>query len=85
LLALQHAAQLALHAINLTYFKDLSYVSAMMSDAMDHAEWTATMRTKIARLRLVARKASDEEAREALHDIVKDLDAEIDFMERKYG
>jgi hypothetical protein len=57
----------------------------MMRAAMDHAEWTATMRTKVAQLRLVAHRASDEEAKEALHDIAKALDEEIEFVERKYG
>ena len=57
----------------------------MMSAVMDHTEWTVAMRTKIVRLRLVARKASDEEAREALHDIARELHAEIDFIERKYA
>jgi hypothetical protein len=52
---------------------------------MTNAEWSAEMVAQIARLRKIADEASDPEVRATLRDIVKKLEAEHEFVERKYG
>ena len=43
------------------------------------------MRSKIEQLSRVANDASDEEVEQTLREIVEELDAEIGFIEQKYG
>ena len=43
------------------------------------------MRSKIEQLSRVANDASDEEVGQTLREIVEELDAEIGFIEQKYG
>jgi hypothetical protein len=52
---------------------------------MTHAEWSAEMAAQIARLRKIADGASDPEVRATLLDIARKLEAEHEFVDRKYG
>ena len=46
---------------------------------------TGIMAAQIARLRKLADNASDPEVQPTLRDIVKQREAERDFIDRKYG
>jgi hypothetical protein len=52
---------------------------------MNHADRSASVRARIARLSRIADTASDQEVREALREVARELENELAFIDRKYG